>query len=593
MADTESKVDSTIGGLANLSNAPDDALVVLEYLGKAYNSTMGQLKAALGAITGFAKTAGNSTPGTNDVYTITFGNGGKLDITIPIPTNGKNGYTPQKGVDYNDGYTPQKGVDYHDGYTPQKGVDYNDGFSPTVDFKQMEYGVEITITDATGPHTAKLKNGADGVSPSFRVETIEGGYRVILSAAHEYQQFDLLNGESGDWNVNNPTWKGFIKGRTHWKEEYGVDGVVIEETSVTFSGTTQFQTISGIMSEAIQVGGKYTVTYNDVDYACIGKYYDGAYIGNGSFMNVGVGNEEDTGEPFCIQLFGGDIYMLWKADKTKETVTVKVVGEKVVIWHKLDKGYLDEALQFGETVIYGDTLTWDGNTDGMVGVELAAGVGIYKVSDSVPTKEDCANGMVVTFDGEEIFVPGEDAQAMFADDGFFAMDLVVFVPADNYYFANMEITFPEAGVYFLYENGMFVPKLVIPGYTGFAETNVTKINKKFLPDGLGKLIVNITPENAESGFVDGGPCVADKTLGEILVAAEAGWDVWAHLAVNTGNSSRLTCKVPLTDFIRNIGEQLESGVAFTGPTMLYSISITMMAFDLASTTATIDISAVD
>ena len=350
MADTESKVDSTIGGLANLSNAPDDALVVLEYLGKAYNSTMGQLKAALGAITGFAKTAGDSTPGTNDVYTITFGNGGKLDITIPIPKNGENGYTPQKGKDYFDGYTPQKGKDYFDGYTPQKGVDYNDGFSPTVEVKQVSDGVEITITDATGPHTAKLKNPRDGVSPSFRVDEIEGGYRVYLSSAHEHQQFDLLNGESGDWNVNNPTWKGFIKGRTHWKEEYGVDGVVIEETSVTFSGTTQFQTISGIMSEAIQVGGKYTVTYNGVDYACIGKYYDGAYIGNGSFMNADVGNEEDTGEPFCIQLFGGDFYMLWKADKTKETVTVKVVGKKETVWHKLDGGYLPEGVPYSEGV---------------------------------------------------------------------------------------------------------------------------------------------------------------------------------------------------------------------------------------------------
>ena len=50
--------------------------------------------------------------------------------------HGKDGYTPQKGVDYfdgkdgidgEDGYTPKKGVDYFDGengYTPQKGVDY-------------------------------------------------------------------------------------------------------------------------------------------------------------------------------------------------------------------------------------------------------------------------------------------------------------------------------------------------------------------------------------------------------------------------------------------------------------------------------------
>ena len=50
--------------------------------------------------------------------------------------DGKDGYTPVKGVDYfdgNDGYTPVKGVDYFDGkdgkngvngYTPVKGTDY-------------------------------------------------------------------------------------------------------------------------------------------------------------------------------------------------------------------------------------------------------------------------------------------------------------------------------------------------------------------------------------------------------------------------------------------------------------------------------------
>ena len=54
-------------------------------------------------------------------------NGHKVSIT---DVNGKkefevkNGYTPQKGIDYFDGYTPVKGVDYADGKTPEKGVDY-------------------------------------------------------------------------------------------------------------------------------------------------------------------------------------------------------------------------------------------------------------------------------------------------------------------------------------------------------------------------------------------------------------------------------------------------------------------------------------
>lgn len=53
--------------------------------------------------------------------------------------DGKDGYTPVKGVDYTDGkdgYTPVKGKDYRDGidgkkgedgYTPVKGMDYDDG----------------------------------------------------------------------------------------------------------------------------------------------------------------------------------------------------------------------------------------------------------------------------------------------------------------------------------------------------------------------------------------------------------------------------------------------------------------------------------
>jgi len=51
-------------------------------------------------------------------------------ISITAGKDGKDGYTPVKGIDYFDGvngYTPIKNVDYFDGYTPVKGVDYFDG----------------------------------------------------------------------------------------------------------------------------------------------------------------------------------------------------------------------------------------------------------------------------------------------------------------------------------------------------------------------------------------------------------------------------------------------------------------------------------
>ena len=96
-------------------------------------------------------------PQVSEDGTLSWSNDKGLDNPEPINIkgqagkDGKDGYTPVKGVDYfdgqsgKDGYTPVKGVDYFDGqdgqpgkdgatgkdgkdgYTPVKGVDYFDG----------------------------------------------------------------------------------------------------------------------------------------------------------------------------------------------------------------------------------------------------------------------------------------------------------------------------------------------------------------------------------------------------------------------------------------------------------------------------------
>lgn len=413
-----------------------------------------------------------------------------------------------------------------------------------------------------------------------------------------------------DWSVNNPSNARYVKNRTHWKEVFdGPEGEVISETEVSF--TSNIKTVTGAMSDAIQVGGLYVVSWNGTDYECVGKSgSDGNYIGNGSFMNAGNMTFEDTGEPFCVLLFGGTYYQLWKGDTTAETITVKVVGKKETVWHKLDSRflnealqfgaetkvilpettsevvaemegapifdvfsvevgktyavtwngtkyvctaqaipsvadvsgailgnsgaiaggvstgepfvimcldassaaamgvgglaapldgsesitlsiildnitkldskYLNEALQFGETVITSDTLTWDGDTDGLVCVEIDVGVVFCKVSDSVVTRDDCANGIVVTVGVEDIPFPGEDIQAMFSDDGFCCIDAFAFVPYGNYFWTDTGMTFPEAGVYFIYADGMFISKLAISGYSSFVKREVKKLDNKYL-----------------------------------------------------------------------------------------------------------------
>lgn len=156
-------------------------------------------------------------------------------------------------------------------------------------------------------------------------------------------------GVQGDLAENDPNSASYIYNRTHWKEVYdGPEGEVISETSVAF--TSNIKTITGAMSDAIHAGALYIVTWNGVDYRCIGKASsDGNYIGNGSFMNAGNITFEDTGEPFCVLQFGGSYYMVYKANTTAETVTVKVVGKKEIIWHKLDGGYLPEGVPYVET----------------------------------------------------------------------------------------------------------------------------------------------------------------------------------------------------------------------------------------------------
>ena len=142
-----------------------------------------------------------------------------------------------------------------------------------------------------------------------------------------------------------------------------------------------------------------------------------------------------------------------------------------------------------ETTTYGDTLTWDGNTDGLVGVQGM----FFKVSDAVPTIEDVVNGCTLVDNGAITELTGEQAQGAFTAmsetvDGFamFSMSVLV-IPYANYEVDGMP--FPEAGVYF----GATTSSLTINGYNGFEMTEVQTIDPKYLPvDYIKQLIAEVT-----------------------------------------------------------------------------------------------------
>ena len=89
--------------------------------------------------------------------------------------DGKDGYTPQKGIDYFDGKDGQNGQngkdgkDGKDGYTPQKGVDYFDGMDGKDGINGIPCthswdGTILTMTSASGTTSVDLQ-GENGKTP--------------------------------------------------------------------------------------------------------------------------------------------------------------------------------------------------------------------------------------------------------------------------------------------------------------------------------------------------------------------------------------------------------------------------------------------
>lgn len=181
----------------------------------------------------------------------------------------------------------------------------------------------------------------------------------------------------------------------------------------------------------------------------------------------------------------------WKAiglhdDATAEvgqTIRVKAVDENnlPIEWETVDAQVdWDEVTNKPFVKVGGDTLTWDGNTEGLVSYNN----GYYKVSDAIITRNDVYNGLVLVFAGEEISLDGEQAQSYFnRDDGYVELaEFVRIIPTDNYEDpANPGKFYPEAGMYLASESSEYVSSLTIPGYTGFAKE---QIDPKVLPEAL-------------------------------------------------------------------------------------------------------------
>ena len=136
---------------------------------------------------------------------------------------------------------------------------------------------------------------------------------------------------------------------------------------------------------------------------------------------------------------------------------------------------------FGKTTVPSDTLTWDGNTEGLVSAMDI----FYKVSNAVFTLDELSGAVLEFSDGAAVSAADEGALVEFAD-GVLLFAELCFIVADSAIGVDFGdgLIFSEAGVYFANIDGLYSSSLTIPGYSGFTKTEVKTIEPEYLPGAV-------------------------------------------------------------------------------------------------------------
>lgn len=157
-------------------------------------------------------------------------------------------------------------------------------------------------------------------------------------------------------------------------------------------------------------------------------------------------------------------------------------------WNQTDSSAADfiKNKPFGDMPTGGDTLYWDGNTEGLEILDLGEEGAFYKISDTTPALAEAQQGgILATLDGVYDFT-SEDIMAV--------SDTVYAIISPSYLMVVLEnnadlfgFTVPKKGCYSMDTAGI---SLTIPGYTGFPVTK--KMEEKYLP---GAVILYADAEN--------------------------------------------------------------------------------------------------
>lgn len=189
-------------------------------------------------------------------------------------------------------------------------------------------------------------------------------------------------------------------------------------------------------------------------------------------------------EEFTILSDGSCYFTEFEVNGVVKTTAQELTDvQKTQARENIGAGTASEWSDLGESVTnIGETLTWDGNTEG----KTQDAQGVYtKISDNVPTEEDLKEGwteeVTILATGEIIQIPvsGEEVSEYFDESGAVLGSAFAIMPRDNMEYSGMYVA--EKGIYALSSDDAYLSSLTIPGYN-FTETTVKPVPEKYLPE---------------------------------------------------------------------------------------------------------------
>lgn len=299
---------------------------------------------------------------------------------------------------------------------------------------------------------------------------------------------------------------------------------ILLETHYNFEeGTEDLSShVNFIDTVTVKVGDTVYVVLDGIEYKCTVFQFSGEFLGVPVTFLLAGNLNGTSNEPFLLILGAIDengqsvsvCGVTAKADEMygEHTIAIYAKGEVVVPLPEkylpesvATKEYVDKTLEnagggvtswndltdkpFGETTVKGDTLTWDGNTEGRVLLEDVADAmemsKICHISDEVITLEQLKNGLryeiVYKMDTDPYILElsyEELAELQAGDTIVFEGN--IFVAKDNT--TIFGFTFPKAGIYMCWDDEEFAQaSLTIPGYTGFTTTVVKPLDEQYMP----------------------------------------------------------------------------------------------------------------